>query len=666
MQPQTVQMQSLPWPAGMGSRDLTFEVTGTGGTEALHTSDAVGKATVKYVAATANVTAKTASAPTARFDLTEATSLDLQFGEFVAPAAPASAATNSIVIAPKATVVSVTTSSSKNTVGSEVANINNLRLTADKATTLTVNAAGEMNGAIFVVKSATSANITNGETAGVLRLDTTGAGANVSKLTSLTLTSGNTLDLQPREVVTTSRPLTALQTLTVNANKGLVKITTDGTTASQLAKVNVITLTGSGDGSAVTLGALGANTNGYGLSLTTSGTLKGGVTTGAIDITKGQAVVIDATGVTGIVTLSTIGATDHEAGSVTIKAASSGTATTSLTQGLVVSNIFATGAVLIDSKGARKTEIGDVSGDSITIDMSNNSTAAYTLGSLTAKSSVDLTLSELAAQKTDLTITAATGSTGLNAKVVGGVNIEGVTISDGGKAVTSIVVTGDLGAGANTLTVTGTSSTAKSINLSGFANYKNATIQGGTGADTILGGAGVDRIEGGAGANVLEGGAGADVFFFSGGNSPVTAINKINDLKAEDSIVYGAIGLAKKAEIKVADAVTVADTDTAVSGATAKVSINANGVAVFEAASGSTSAAYDTISEMVSILSAVTTMPAGAFVYFADPAGVTNMFISGGTANAITDDTVVQLVGVSLPGTAPTAGAVTGIAGIGA
>jgi trimeric autotransporter adhesin len=631
--------------ANVGARDLTYEVTGTAtGTADVHTSDGSGLATVKYTAAAATVKAASAAdASNASFTFAEASGLDVQMGQFTAPAVT--------LTAPKATAVSVTSVSAKTSAGTELNSLGtSFVVTADKATSLTVSSPGALAGAQFNVKEATSATITNGATSGHVKLNTYTSATTTSKLKSLTIVSDSALDVKVVDG-TTERALTELQTLGITANKNAVRITQDTVTnSSTLAKLNSASLAGSGDGSSVTLGDLGAIDNGYGLSITASGTLKGGVTTGTILITKGQAVVVDATSVTGEVTIGTagsdaVGDTTNTAGNVSILAPSAGTAS-GVSSGLSVGNIHASGTVLINAKGAKDTVIGTVSGNTITIDQSNNTNNTVSIGQLTAKSAVDLTLSELATASSPA-IVAGTGSTGLAVKIVGGVDAETVTISDGGNAVKSIVVTGDLGAGANTLTVTGTSSTAKTINLSGLANYKNATITGGVGADTILGGSGADRIEGGRGANVLEGGDGADIFFFNLGDSPVTAINKINDLKAEDSIVYGQAALVKATAR--ADTVTSSDAGSIVTGAEGKVIINATtAAATFEG----TATGFDTLQEKVALLSFVTDTNAGHFAYF-DHAGSTYLFINDGTS-AITNDSVIQLVGLSVPATAPT------------
>ena len=411
-------------------------------------------------------------------------------------------------------------------------------LDAPKATSFTVNATGRLgitgDPAIIDAPLATAGTITNGVTAGVVTL------SDASKLKSLTLTSGNTL------AVSSLTAYSALQNLTINANKGLVTFGTNDS-YDDFAKANTVTITGSGSGSGVVIDNLGSVTNAYDLTVKASGTLKGsssaeGVELGEIAITKGNNVSLDFSGVTGAVTIGNIGGipsswsgtdTTNIAGNVTISAAGVGTASGVVATGLVVGNIVASGAVNINAKGAKTVDLADVTAGSIVIDQSGTEGTADNLGTLTAKTSVNLSLNSLATNDA-IAIVAASDATSFAVTVNGGVLVDTITVTGTGTSLASINVSGSLDASDDTIVVNGNSSKAKSISIASLASYDAATIEGGSGKDTIVGGAGADYIVARGGANVLEGGAGTDVFSFDRGDSPYTAINEITDLSSSE------------------------------------------------------------------------------------------------------------------------------------
>jgi len=92
--------------------------------------------------------------------------------------------------------------------------------------------------------------------------------------------------------------------------------------------------------------------------------------------------------------------------------------------------------------------------------------------------------------------------------------------------------------------------------------------------------------------------------------------------------------------------------------------VSANLVATFTG----TATGYDSLAKKVGILSQYNQAD-GTYVFFSD-SGKTYMFISGGQT-AATDDTVIELVGVALPGTPTSVGtnsstSYTGVIGLGA
>lgn len=85
-------------------------------------------------------------------------------------------------------------------------------------------------------------------------------------------------------------------------------------------------------------------------------------------------------------------------------------------------------------------------------------------------------------------------------------------------------------------------------------------IHGGAGNDAINGGDGSDYIVGGAGQDRLRGGDGADTFVFASGDSDANAADTINDLTAEDHILFaqGAAGDASNyVELETVDPLAV-------------------------------------------------------------------------------------------------------------
>jgi hypothetical protein len=663
--------------AGLGAKNMTVEVLGASVDTTISTAadlsvDNSGSATLSLKADSAAAKALTGNdSPVGDVTFSEASSLTVDVAAGVGVDGAATSGTpDMLIIASKATAVTVNVATGKTAAGVEQTEFGG-RITAPKATSVTVVSDGGLDNAQLVVKAATSVSITNGATAGTVRLDTVGDGSSsgTGKLTSLSLTSGSALTVVTEEVGgTNDEALTKLQNLTIAANKGLVTIT-DDSAASDLAAINTITLSGSGTGSAVALGDLGQVSNAYDLTITSSGTLNGtssvdGVSLGNIAVTKGNSVSIDLTGVTGEVTVGNVGGlnssyssdTSYSAGNVTVKAPTASTGTSSNSGGLTVGNIYATGAVVVDASSAKTASIGTITGNSVNVDLSNISSTSYTLGNISAKSSATLALSQLGAATT-LTIASQSASTGLAVDVTGGVNVETLNVTGTGSSLAAITLTGNLGAGTDLVSVDGSGSKAKSISLAGLANYENSTITGSTGADTIVGGVGVDLIKSGTGADVLTGGAGADVFYFNDGDSLYTAVNEITDLGSTDTIRFGGAALTKATAVTTA---TASGSDAGgITGASASYEISSYGVVTFTG----TASGYDTFAEKCGVLSVAVGSTDGAFAYFQHDS-VTYMFISGGTTSGLSDDLVIKLTGVALPSSAPTVETTTATSGV--
>jgi len=492
-------------------------------------------------------------------------------------------------------------------------------ITGTLATSFTVNATGKLaSAAVINAPVATTGTITNGSTAGTLSLIT-------PALTTLTVTTANALDLE-----TDSDSYATLQNLTIATSKGLVEI---GTAGSLLTKAANITLSGAGTTSAVTLGALGATTNDYDMTIAVSG-LTAGLTTGALSVGGGYDLTVNADDALGNVN---IGGAITGSDDVYINADRIGGT-------LTITSITTTGDIVIDADDADNgVSIGTLSGDNVDVDMSTNIIAS-SLSTITAKTSATVALADL--QANSLTIAAKTGSTALAVAVTGGIGIDAVTISSDISTTTSITVTGDLGTGTDTLTVNTLNSgtTAKTINVSGISSVATTTLSGAGGADTIVGGAGKDRIMGSRGADTLTGNGGFDTFVINNGDSLVATPDTITDFSLGDEIEHG-------------DSI-IALYITSVAGGTSAATISTLGVATFTLVTTST-----TLANKADVIDASLGDTAGRAVVF-EHSGATYMFIESGND---TQDSVIKLTGVQIPTGALTdvSGSGTGLSGLG-
>lgn len=592
--------------SSMGSAALTFESTGAAAAVTI-SSDHSGASTVNLNATSATITAATtAQAPSTAYSFAESTGgLVVNVGQFIN--------TNADVTAAKASSVTLNVASGKNAAGTEQT-VFDKKITAALASSISVTSDGLLStGAEIDAAKATSATVTSKSTsAGALKLTT-------GDLTSLTSTASGTLDF-------TGSTFTKVQTASLTASAGT-------TTIVDLAAAANVTVGGAASSSTISLGELGGANN-YDLTLNSSG-LKGGLTVKDMAVNTGYNITANLAGTTGAVSFTdTIGDTIADGGTavarnVTINASGLGG---KLTAGAVMG----TGTVTINAAGAKEASIGNVTGGDVTINVSGTTVTSSVGTTINAKASLDLTLHELAAGA-GYTVGSVSGSTGLSIKLNGGVEADLFTIN-GLSTTTSIVVSGDLAAGDDTVTVNATSATAaQTINLSGLKDYKSSTINGSAAADTITGGSGVDLIYGGQGANVLAGGAGADAFVFNSGDSTATSVNTIQDLGATDVIYYGGA---------VATIQTVAVTNQT------NVEISDKGIATFKG----TATAYDTLVEKMTLIDAA--VASGKIVFFSHD-GSTYLMVDTGSA---TDgaDVVVKLTGIQLTAAEATSVATNG------
>jgi len=597
----------------MGSGAYTFNAKGATNEAGDVTSDHTGATTVTYSASATSVAAKTAQTTSADYTFAAAAgALTVNVGAYVD-------ATNSVITADKASSVTLNTTSGGSNAETPVEQTTfGSVLVAGEATSVTVDSKGILAASSGIsAAKATTASVTIGAAAGDFDLNT-------PLLTSLTTVAGAGLDLR-------GSTLTKLESVNASANVGHTQL-------PALAAATSITLSGAGTSatlgkSQVTIGQVGSSTKDSDVTITASG-LKGGLTVGAIQTSAGYDVTANISGVTGNVDLSAGVGTGTGGDDVYLTAENIGGT-------LNIGAIVATGDVVIKTDGTSgAVTLSSISGDAVSVDVSDN-IAGTTYGTITAKSSATLNLSDL--QANTVRVDAKTASTALTVAVTGGIAVDAITIN-GVSTNTSITVTGDLGVGDDTLVVNGYASTkTQAINVSGVTSYKTGTLTGGSGADTITGGAGADEIMGARGQDTLTGGAGSDVFVFNAGDSALLTPDTITDLKSADAVQFGNVAIEWKASAGTAGA--------------SNATTDAQGVASFGAS------VADTLTAKVAAIDAVTADSAGKAVLFAYN-NTTYLFIDSGSTDST--DVVVILTGVTLPTSTVTDGSGTGLSGFGA
>ena len=446
------------------------------------------------------------------------------------------------------------------TVASKVVNSSettkfNDTLTANKATTLTINSKGQLDNATVNAAEATSVAITAGSTA--TATDTVALVA--AKATSVSVTAKQAFDF-------TGSTLTKAQTVTVDTAKAF----TMGSVA--LADAANITVSGSGSSSKATFGVLGDNAMTHDISLTATG-LKSNLETGTITSDTGSA-TIDIAGVTGNVEIGNVAA---KAG-ITVKASTLGgtlDATTASTYTTTSGNINidvssavgatnfgtlttngTTGDVTVTATSALgAVTVGVIKGDVVTVNgqnalngvtVGNGYTAFAGAAQLVAGATVGADVDIVANTAVNYTGTNLTNngvnigtdasSTALVATLAGGAKDESISIAGNTKQ-TSINVSGNLGAGINSVVVYmagNTASTdttaAQTVNLSGVSGSSKSD----TSTSTTL----VD-----VDSNITyTGSAVKDTVTLGGDNDKVISItdNVIDTVAAEkDTLVLG-------------------------------------------------------------------------------------------------------------------------------
>jgi len=598
----------------MGSGALTFNANGATANEGAVSSDHTGATTVNYTASAASVTAKTAQATLADHTFAAAAgALTVNVGQYVN-------ATGSVISADKASSVTLNTTSGGSNAETPVEQTTfGSVLSAVAATSVTVDSKGILAaGSGISATAAKTASITIGAAAGDLDLT-------AAALTSLTTVAGAALDL-------TGSTLTKVETLNATATIGHTQL-------PALPAGTSVTLAGTGTSSTLgrsqaTIASIGSSTKDSDVTVNASG-LRGGLSIGAIQTNAGYDVTTNLSGVTGNVSLTSIG-TGTGGDDVYVTAEKIGGT-------LTVGAIVATGDVIVKTAGTTgAVSLSTISGEAVTVDVADN-IAGTTYGTITAKNSATLSLSDL--QANTIRIDAKAASTALTVAVTGGIALDAITIN-GLQTNTSITVTGDLGVGSDTIYVNGALSTkTQAINVSGLTSYTTGTLTGGIGADTITGGAGADEILGGPGQDTLTGGSGSDVFVFNGGDSPLLTPDTITDLKSADAIQYGGASITSAGS-------GTASATTATTTAFGSVVVASFGASI-----------ADTLSAKVAAIDVITNDNAGVSALFTFN-NTTYMFIDSGATD--TNDVVIILTGVTIPTASVTDGSGTGLSGFGA
>ena len=331
----------------------------------------------------------------------------------------------------------------------------------------------------------------------------------------------------------------------VDAFENLERVTVDTAThfnfvdgapaAYALPKATAITLGGTASASQVTLGAIGADTMAYGLSVTATG-LRGNLTLGNLKVGGGQSITVDLTGMSEASGTTT---TDLTIGGLQESSASTNVLTGAVT--LNAKNTVSEGSFKIaESAGIwAKTVTLDLSGSSAGTGSSdvlhvahNNTTAqtitgetvvvrtpaaptTYYVGDFSVGSSLTYVGPTTVKASNSGGIKIATTGSSFTADLTTGLGGDDFTIT-GGATTATYVVKGDLKDGTDSVTITAAAksgSTGVSIDVKDLVSAA-AIVTGSANADTIVGSASGDTIRGGNGADTLTGGGGKDTFLY--------------------------------------------------------------------------------------------------------------------------------------------------------
>jgi hypothetical protein len=522
----------------LGSNDITLKTVGTIADAQDVTLDTSGTATIQLTASTKGVVDGAKGTGTAYADaesqagdiwLTNASTANITVGDYV----KYTGATNGITAA-KATEIVLTVNSSKNAATTPTQQTQfNSKLSAAKATSLTIDSKG----------------------------DTTITGGDLKAVQTAVIKAGGSVDIQ-------GTSLDSAANVTLSGDETTSKVKT-GNIGATTTDYNVgVTATGLKAG--LTLGDIASKQE---ASITLTGTT-GDVTLGNIDAAN---VTISAENLAGEMKLTSgtnIDASSANKGTASINVSN---ATKAVTLGAIGSdNAFA--EVNVNLKGNLSTStIGTITAKEVTIDASD-ALKAVTIGDavdgdgdITITDSLTYTAGLKGANTATADVDVAIGTTATNTTVTlnGNIGDDGFEFTTGEYANDAkLIIKGDLDIGTNNVTVTAAAEASGNVvtidlsELKGAVSTTSVDITGGSGNDiikgatvvaaTIDGGAGDDTITGGAGADTIDGGDGDDTITGGAGNDRINGgdgANTITGGAGDDTITLGTAGTAETVKI---------------------------------------------------------------------------------------------------------------------
>jgi hypothetical protein len=493
----------------MGSGDYAFVAQGANANGAVITSTHTGASTVSTVASADTIADPTATETnTTDFTLTETSAVTVNVGQFTTY--------NGEITAAEATqlVVNVATGLDADDDETEITVLGATSvITAAAAEAVEFTAQGQVAaGAQIVVDAAQDGTFTFGDSAD------DGLNIQAEAMESVTIAAGGALDLSGSD-------LSAAQIVTLTAGAGEIS------GAVVLSAVNTLTISGTDDDAAVTLGNLGGD-NDYGMSIEATG-LASNLTLGTVDVSAGFDIDGTFDGVTGDVTIDDIGATT-QGRNVNLSFAGTGGDVT-------VGTIDATGTITVTSSADGTLNIGiiggsdpsadveidldgqtgatgllAISGDNVTIDAAN-ALAAVTYDVITVTTSATITGSVLNANI--LTVAFDATDNDVSGSVVGGIGDDIIVVRqvDDTKVFTSLTINGGIGTDTVLLEGNPGAITIDSLTLTGIeAIQVDDTNAVTVNADAL---SGLTATIEGIAANdilILEGTTGADTLDYSG------------------------------------------------------------------------------------------------------------------------------------------------------
>ena len=512
---------------GLGATNMTFNDIGATVDAGDVTADHTGTSILNYNNTAAEVALKASIVHAADYIIAGTTGLTVNVNDY-------STLTGAVITAAAATSVVLNVADAKTTASTPVqATSFNGSIVAAEALSFSANVLGGIvSTAAITVDKATQGFITNGGTVGSINMQ-------AAKMQELTIVSGAAFDMNISD-------LSAIQVFTATINDGLLDMTDAAVT---LDKLSTMTLAGTGvagtttTASSATFTTLGGD-NAYDMNIVASG-LVGGFTATTVNVAAGQNITANFNNVTGAVIVGTIGNATVGA-NVTLNTAGTGGA-------VDYSSLIATGTVTVTNSGLGAFDIGIVSAG-VTGDVVykfDGTLGAVTTAAISGKTvnydasdtiggddAVDMTVFTGATvavstlQTNSVTVTAATNSTAVTIAVTGGTLADAISVI-GAATTTSLTLTGNYGAGVDTIAVDTSNTTAAGIttDISAVVSYATSIITGDTTAiDTVKFGVGVDTFKYAASGAVVDiftdfkAGTGGDVFNLEiGGGSDITA-----------------------------------------------------------------------------------------------------------------------------------------------